>query len=462
MPTFVPLLRPDKVGPDGRAPLFLAVRHGGLKRMVALGVRVRPRDWNAGRHEVRKGEPESARLNEFVGQTVAAGRSALLDLQAAHELVTADALAAGVRARLAPARPPPEPADFLSFYRSIVRGYHDHGQVSTAKAHGSALNRLDAFTGGRLTFDQLVPALVQAWGRRMAAPAPHGDGLKQNYVRKLLTSVRTACRQAIRAGDAPAGWVDPFERLKGDALLHTERVEKGRLTEREIQAFADADAEPGSLVEAVRDAFVLAFYAGGIRFGDIALLRWSDVALDADGLPVRIGYRAEKTKKPTSVPVVSEAADVLARYAGRAAADGFVFPFLDGYDLSTPAKRRQAVSTRNAYANKALKKLARRAGLPDPAAVTFHVARHSLAAHLLDSGLGAHAIKEVLRHSSVQVTERYLGGFDRGVLDEAYRDAFGGPTAGGTLLAENPVRSGEGALSVARGRRRTVRVGKRG
>jgi hypothetical protein len=58
MATFTPLLRPDKVGPDGRAPLYLAVRHGGLMRMVALGPRVRPRDWNTDRHEARKGEPE--------------------------------------------------------------------------------------------------------------------------------------------------------------------------------------------------------------------------------------------------------------------------------------------------------------------------------------------------------------------------------------------------------------------
>jgi integrase len=430
--------------------------------MVALGVRVRPRDWNADRHEVRKGEPDWARLNEFVGQTVAAGRSALLDLQAAREPVTADALADGVRARLTPAAPPSEPADFLMFYRGVVRDYADHGQISTAKAHGSALNRLDAFTGGQLPFDRLTPALVQGWGRRMAAPAPHGEGLKQNYVRKLLTSVRTACRQAVRNGDAPAGWVDPFDRLKGDALLHTERVEKGRLTESQVRALGAAGAEPGSLVEVVRDAFVLAFYAGGMRFGDTALLRWADIAVDTGGSPVRIGYQAEKTKKPTSVPVVTEAGAVLARYVERAGAGGFVFPFLDGYDLSTPAKRRQAISTRNAYANKALKKLARRAELPDPAAVTFHVARHSLAAHLLDSGLGAHAIKEVLRHSSVQVTEKYLGGFDRGLLDEAYRDAFGGATAGKTLSAEGPAKPGKESLSVARGRRRSVRVSKRG
>ncbi|HEX9951748.1 MAG TPA: tyrosine-type recombinase/integrase, partial [Rubricoccaceae bacterium] len=296
----------------------------------------------------------------------------------------------------------------------------------------------------------------------MAALSPHGDGLKQNYVRKVLTCVRTACRQAIRVGEAPAGWADPFERLQGDPLLRTERVEKGRLTHGEIAALAAVRAEPGSMVEVVRDAFVLAFYAGGMRFGDAALLRWADVERDAGGAPNRLVYRAEKTRKPTAVPAVPEAAEVLVRYDGLARADGFVFPLLDGYDLSTPAKRRQAVSARNAYANKALKKLARRAGLSDPDALTFHVARHSLAAYLLDAGLGAHAIKEVLRHSSVQVTERDLGGFDRGLLDEAYRDAFGVVKALTVAVSEEQTRGRPGAMSVAKGRRRAVRVTRRG
>ena len=48
--------------------------------------------------------------------------------------------------------------------------------------------------------------------------------------------------------------------------------------------------------------------------------------------------------------------------------------------------------------------------------------RHSHAG----AGVGAHGIKEVLRHSSVTTTERYLRGFSRDLLDDAYRRAFAG------------------------------------
>jgi integrase len=178
----------------------------------------------------------------------------------------------------------------------------------------------------------------------------------------------------------------------------------------------------------VTDAYALQFYTGGMRFGDTCLLWWSNVVRDGGGRPVWLVYEAEKTGKPTPIPVLPEAAAILDRYAEcrpeAVEGDGHVFPLLDGYDLATPAKRRAAVSTRNAYANKVLKKLAKRACIERPQRVTTHLARHSLAAHLLEAGVGAHGIKEVLRHSSVTTTERYLQGFSRDLLDDAYRRAF--------------------------------------
>lgn len=203
MATLTPLLRPDKVGPDGRAPIYLVIRHGGKKRLVALNLRVR--GWNAQHHEARKTEPGHNRVNELLGQAVAAGQSALLDRQAKREPVTAEALAEDVRVPVSPPAGEPdaphEAADFLASSRSHIEGYKARGQTSTAKAHGAAIQRLSAFIGGRLLFQNLTPALLQTWGRTMRAPAPHGDGLKQSDVRKLLTSVRTIAgpRKAVSA-----------------------------------------------------------------------------------------------------------------------------------------------------------------------------------------------------------------------------------------------------------------------
>ena len=431
MATFIPVLRTDKTNKKGRAPIYVRVISGQDIAYVSLGVRIKPKDWNGQKAEVRKSEPEAKRLNDLVAQAVAAGRSAEMQRAAGREGVAAKALAGDLRAWLAPgasSKGPGDAEDFLRFFRRWVDAFSERGQPSTYKAYNTACNRLTAFARGRLRYDQLSPAFLQKWGHSLGAPSPHGDGLRQNTVRKLLTSVRTAVRAAIRDGHAPAGFADPFDKLTGDPLLRSERVEKGRLTADEVRALASAPCEPGSMVEVVRDAFALAFYAGGMRFGDVCLLRWSEVVRTGEGQPVRLAYEAEKTGKRTSIPLVPEAAALLSRYAERrpevVEADGFVLPLLDGYDVSTPAKRRSAVSTRNAYANKVLKKLAKRAKIERPKRVTTHLARHSLAAHLLEAGVGAHGIKEVLKHSSVTTTERYLQGFSRDLLDQAYLKAF--------------------------------------
>ena len=41
----------------------------------------------------------------------------------------------------------------------------------------------------------------------------------------------------------------------------------------QVLAVGRAEAEPGSLVGVVRDAFAFAFFAGGMWFGDVCLLR---------------------------------------------------------------------------------------------------------------------------------------------------------------------------------------------
>src|SRR5690606_33231151 len=199
-----------------------------------------------------------------------------------------------------------EADDFLAFFRRWVDGFAERGQPSTYKAYNTTCKRLTAWAKGRLGYDDLTPALLRKWGHAMAAPEPHGEGLKQNYVRKQLTTTRTAIRAAIRDGHAPSGFRAPFDKLAGDSLLRSERVEKGRLTVEEVRALASASCEADTMVVAVRDGFALAFYAGGMRFGDVCLLRWPNVIRDAEDVPVRLSYEAEKTGKPTSIPLVPE------------------------------------------------------------------------------------------------------------------------------------------------------------
>ena len=120
---------------------------------------------------------------------------------------------------------------------------------------------------------------------------------------------------------------------------------------------------------------------------------------------------------------MEQARRLLETYADRAGDEEVaLFGLLDRYDPSTPARPRRAIESRNALANKYLKKIQARAGLKTN--LTFHLARHSLADYLRKRGFSIYDISKVLGHANTRITEQYLKGFDREDLAEKMRQAF--------------------------------------
>ncbi|HEX9951750.1 MAG TPA: tyrosine-type recombinase/integrase [Rubricoccaceae bacterium] len=219
------------------------------------------------------------------------------------------------------------------------------------------------------------------------------------------------CAQSGRA--RPRGPVPPRRHEAGP-------TRREKLTAEEVKAIEDVPLTDPALAEA-RGLWVLALYAGCMRFSDVATLRRGNVSRPPDGA-FRIAYRMKKMKRLPSLPVTGPGADVLASHWDRrgletAGPDALVFPLLDGYDLTDAKKAFGAVSSQNAMTNERLKAVQKAAeahlGRPFPAALTFHLARHSLAGRLLEAGWDVYDIRAVLGHASVRVTEEYLMGFWR-------------------------------------------------
>jgi len=117
-------------------------------------------------------------------------------------------------------------------------------------------------------------------------------GNNPNTTRKELSRLRRVIRQAIKE-DVLSPGDNPFTRYDLPKRVPTERR---RLTHQEIQALEAVDLE-GSSLQLARDAFLLSFYGGGIRFGDLALLQGENVQ---DGL---LRYRMMKTKRLVEWPL---------------------------------------------------------------------------------------------------------------------------------------------------------------
>jgi integrase/recombinase XerD len=147
----------------------------------------------------------------------------------------------------------------------------------------------------------------------------------------------------------------------------------------------------------LRDRAILeTFYATGIRAGELANLKLSDVDTEDRLLRVLLG----KGRKDRNVPLTRPAAEAIEAYLIRGrpkmrGARGSAFLFL--------AERGGRLY--NDALNGLIASWAQKAGIEKHA--TCHTFRHSAATHLLKGGADIRHIQKLLGHASLSSTERY-------------------------------------------------------
>lgn len=80
------------------------------------------------------------------------------------------------------------------------------------------------------------------------------------------------------------------------------------------------------------------------------------------------------------------------------------------------------VSAKNALINKYLKKIAEKAEVTTN--LTMHMSRHAFAHIAQEAGTESGAIKDILGHSNLATTERYMGSFNTARTDATLRNLF--------------------------------------
>ena len=80
------------------------------------------------------------------------------------------------------------------------------------------------------------------------------------------------------------------------------------------------------------------------------------------------------------------------------------------------------ISAKNALINKYLKKIAALAEIETP--LSMHMSRHAFAHIAQEAGAESGAIKNILGHSNLSTTERYMGNFDTTKTDDTLINLF--------------------------------------
>ncbi len=385
----------SKIRADGTAPIYVRIIANRESFLDSTGIYVAPRDWNATRQQVRASHEIAPALN--------ARLSALL-----HKAQTASFDATTARAVKATLKGPGGSltAYFERFIETLrAKGARSHWEV---KKYSTTLAKLRGALGPELSWKEVNREALDAFERYLRQTKQNSP----NTVHKELTRLRRVYKQAIRdAVIKPAD--DPFliyEKPRG------QRVERRKLPLEDVEKLAalgpDDGLTAGTFDEVARDAFAFSFYAGGMRFGDVALLK----AADVEG--GRVTYRMMKTSTLMSVPLPAPAVAIAARYASDAASrGGYLFPLLEKGAERDGVHLRKRIGSRNAQVNTSLKRLAKKAGLV-PDGLSFHVSRHSYADYARRQGGDLYAISKSLGHGNLSTTETYLRSFDQDAVDK--------------------------------------------
>lgn len=215
----------------------------------------------------------------------------------------------------------------------------------------------------------------------------NGKMISNGHINKQIQSLKLLSRYLRETGRASTGFV--LERLPET------RRKPSWLTKPEIQRLYEAT---GDNVLGIRDRAMLAVYYGcGLRLHEGVSLDLKDILSDRKLLHVRKG----KHYKERYVPIAAKNYEELKLYTDYARPQLLQEHKTEA--LFIDANKGRAMQKQSLYVR--IRQLAKRAKIKKK--VGMHTLRHSIATHLLQSGMKLEKIQEFLGHAALDSTQIY-------------------------------------------------------
>lgn len=384
-----------KKSSDGTVPLYLVLHHRGQRSTMALPVRIKEKDWNPTQREVRKTNRHHAKLNPYLKSILVKAEDAIVDaIVEGREVDTREikSIVAGSGRK--------GQSDFLEDFRSRIEEFRERGQHGSVDAYTPVLAKLTSYCGvalgkEKLPYRELTVSFLRGFETYLISE--HGNST--NTISKNLGYIRTVLYAAIREGRFPQD-KNPFFNLS----LRKKKAEKAKLTFEEICELEDANLS-GKTAD-VRNYFVFAFHAAGMRISDVLFLQGKDIEL-VEG-EHRLSYRMLKTGEVAYPMVLSEAALRILRLYGwpEKGKNEYIFPEIPAGVTPTSEAGFKARKRVTAKINKLLKRAGKSAGIETP--ITTHMARHSWTYHLDRNNIPVQRISDTLTHGDIKTTQAYV------------------------------------------------------
>ena len=311
---------------------------------------------------------------------------------------------------------------FLDFIERKIQERLDKRQYSNATTFRYLKQKLELYTNGRdVLFKNLTYSFISEFEHYLIKDgSKRKNQLSQRTIYSMFCRFKTLYREAV-VEEYIINQNNPFDKMK----IKKNKSVKIALTKEELEKINNLNLEySNSELWHVRNYFMFSVYMAGIRIGDILDLKWKNIENE------RLVYEMQKTKSHCSLIIHERAQKILDLYKKKnSKLTDYIFPIMMMYENEkykskklTEMQKRNRKTGRIAIINKQLKALAQEAGITKN--LSSHIARHTFANIASQSDIGVYNISQLMKHSSIAMTQNYLNDLNESARDKCLVRVF--------------------------------------
>lgn len=338
---------------NGTYPLVFQVIHSRRKKLLYTGFRLKEEVFNEAEEKIVDGTDATltatdiTKMNRELRKMKNMIHTRIRQLERTTEPFTVeDVLAQFTRANVR------QQFYILRYIDTQIERKKKLKKEGTAAAYKSTRSSLAKFLDGS---DIRMPEIDLRFIRRYE-DFLYNNGVAENTVSYYLRNLRTLYNQAVVDGYHPHGEY-PFVK----AQTRPAKTVKRALSREDLQALANLKLEDAPELKFARDLYLFSFYAQGMAFVDIVLLKKSDIY---NGV---LTYSRHKSKQFIRIAVTPQMQELMDKYETEGK---YVFPIIRDNSSSEYTQYRLALGRINRH----LKRIAAMIDVKIP--LTTYTAKH--------------------------------------------------------------------------------------
>ncbi len=288
-------------------------------------------------------------------------------------------------------------------FDNYINELNTQGRIGTKTSYKTTINSLLQFQS-KLTFRDITPEFLTKYEGFMSK-----QGKSPSTVGIYLRQLRAIFNRAIAAGLVKQEQY-PFKKFE----IPSSRNIKKALNDDQLEILLKHDPKTASQAKAY-DFWILSYLCNGMNMTDILHLKKENVEKTFLYFNRQKTIRTKKRDlRPIKVPLHQKALEIINRWKCTNKNNFYLFPILETNLSPTTIKNRTQKFIKQV--NEGMEEIRKDLGIDTK--IGTYVARHSFATRLMRKGASTQYIKDSLGHSSVAVTDSYLGDFGDLVKNE--------------------------------------------